>query len=53
MRFSRNLNAVAVAVLRVAVGVFFTIFGEYKVFGTQFTLRGGSKASFKMAHTLL
>jgi len=27
--------------LRVGVGVFFLIFGEYKVFGTQFTLHGG------------
>ena len=34
-------NARALAFLRVAVGVFFFIFGEYKVFGTQFTLHGG------------
>ena len=27
--------------LRIGVGVFFLIFGEYKVFGTQFTLHGG------------
>jgi thiosulfate dehydrogenase (quinone) large subunit len=27
--------------LRVGVGIFFLIFGEYKVFGTQFTLHGG------------
>jgi thiosulfate dehydrogenase [quinone] large subunit len=27
--------------LRIAVGVLFLIFGEYKVFGTQFTLHGG------------
>jgi len=27
--------------LRIAVGVLFLIFGEYKVFGTQFTLGGG------------
>ena len=27
--------------LRVAVGVLFLIFAEYKVFGTQFTLGGG------------
>jgi hypothetical protein len=47
MRFSRNPNAVAVAVLRVAVGVFFTIFGEYKVFRTQFTLRGGFQEGIK------
>jgi len=29
------------AVLRIAVGVLFLIFGQYKVFGTQFTLGGG------------
>jgi uncharacterized membrane protein YphA (DoxX/SURF4 family) len=34
-------NARALAVLRIGVGIFFLIFGEYKVFGTQFTLHGG------------
>jgi uncharacterized membrane protein YphA (DoxX/SURF4 family) len=34
-------NARALAFLRIAVGVIFLIFGEYKVFGTQFTLHGG------------
>jgi len=34
-------NAFAIAVLRIAVGVLFVIFGQYKVFGTQFTLHGG------------
>jgi thiosulfate dehydrogenase (quinone) large subunit len=34
-------NAVVLAMLRIAVGVLFLIFGEYKVFGTQFTLGGG------------
>jgi thiosulfate dehydrogenase (quinone) large subunit len=34
-------NALALAVLRICVGVLFLIFGEYKVFGTQFTLHGG------------
>lgn len=34
-------NARALAFLRISVGVFFFIFGEYKVFGTQFTLHGG------------
>ena len=34
-------NAVALAGLRIAVGVLFLIFGQYKVFGTQFTLGGG------------
>ena len=36
-----DVNARALAVLRIGVGLFFLIFGEYKVFGTQFTLRGG------------
>jgi thiosulfate dehydrogenase (quinone) large subunit len=34
-------NSRALAMLRISVGVFFLIFGEYKVFGTQFTLHGG------------
>jgi thiosulfate dehydrogenase (quinone) large subunit len=34
-------NARSLAFLRIAVGIFFLIFGEYKVFGTQFTLHGG------------
>ena len=34
-------NALVLAGLRMAVGVFFLVFGEYKVFGTQFTLHGG------------
>ncbi|GAC1678222.1 MAG: hypothetical protein PVS2B2_15180 [Candidatus Acidiferrum sp.] len=36
-----NGNACALAVLRIGVGFLFLIFGEYKVFGTQFTLGGG------------
>ena len=31
----------ALAVLRIGVGIFFVMFGEYKVFGTKFTLGGG------------
>ena len=31
----------ALAILRIAVGILFLIFSEYKVFGTQFTLGGG------------
>lgn len=31
----------ALAGLRVAVGILFVIFGEYKVFGTRFTMGGG------------
>jgi thiosulfate dehydrogenase [quinone] large subunit len=34
-------NTYALAVLRIAVGIFFLIFGQYKVFGTEFTLHGG------------
>lgn len=34
-------NPRAFAGLRIAVGILFLIFGEYKVFGTQFTLGGG------------
>ena len=34
-------NTLALAVLRICVGILFLIFGEYKVFGTQFTLHGG------------
>ena len=34
-------NGFALAILRIAVGCLFLIFGEYKVFGTQFTLHGG------------
>ncbi len=34
-------NTHALAFLRISVGVFFLVFGEYKVFGTQFTLHGG------------
>ena len=36
-----DANPRAFAGLRVAVGMLFVIFGEYKVFGTQFTLGGG------------
>ncbi len=36
-----NRNAIALAGLRIAVGCLFLIFGQYKVFGTQFTLDGG------------
>jgi thiosulfate dehydrogenase (quinone) large subunit len=40
-RPSTDVNSRALAILRIGVGVFFLIFGEYKVFGTQFTLLGG------------
>jgi thiosulfate dehydrogenase (quinone) large subunit len=38
---SPDVNSRALAILRIGVGCFFLIFGEYKVFGTQFTLHGG------------
>src|SRR5437899_1231272 len=34
-------NQRALAFLRICVGILFVIFGQYKVFGTQFTLHGG------------
>jgi thiosulfate dehydrogenase [quinone] large subunit len=34
-------NTKALAFLRIAVGLLFLIFAQYKVFGTQFTLHGG------------
>src|ERR1700730_4390163 len=37
----QDVNSRALAFLRIGVGAFFLIFGEYKVFGTQFTLHGG------------
>lgn len=36
-----SFNTRALALLRIGVGILFLIFGEYKVFGTQFTLHGG------------
>lgn len=38
---SADVNSRALAILRIGVGIFFLIFGEYKVFGAQFTLHGG------------
>lgn len=38
---STDQNTRAIAYLRAAVGILFLLFGEYKVFGTQFTLGGG------------
>ena len=34
-------SATALTALRIAVGILFLIFAEYKVFGTTFTLHGG------------
>ena len=41
MTLTADRHAQALAGLRIAVGVLFLIFAEYKVFGTQFTLGGG------------
>ncbi len=41
MKATADRNARALAGLRIAVGLLFIIFGQYKVFGTQFTLGGG------------
>jgi thiosulfate dehydrogenase (quinone) large subunit len=38
---SATRNSYALAFLRVGVGILFLIFGQYKVFGTAFTLHGG------------
>ena len=38
---STDINSRALAMVRIGVGALFLIFGEYKVFGTQFTLHGG------------
>lgn len=38
---TEDRNARVLAGLRIAVGMLFLIFGQYKVFGAQFTLGGG------------
>jgi thiosulfate dehydrogenase [quinone] large subunit len=38
---SVDRNRRAISILRIGVGILFLIFGEYKVFGTQFTLGAG------------
>jgi uncharacterized membrane protein YphA (DoxX/SURF4 family) len=40
-------NATALAALRIFVGIFFVLFGEYKVFGAEFTLGGGFEESIR------
>lgn len=40
-RTAAQQSALALAGLRIAVGCLFLIFGQYKVFGTAFTLHGG------------
>ncbi|MCH8947329.1 MAG: DoxX family membrane protein [Acidobacteria bacterium] len=41
MSAGADWNAKVLAGLRIAIGLLFIIFGQYKVFGTQFTLGGG------------
>lgn len=41
MLIKHDRNATALATLRIVVGIFFLVFGAYKVFGTEFTLHGG------------
>ena len=41
MSLTTDRNAKVLAGLRIAVGTLFVIFGQYKTFGTQFTLGGG------------
>jgi thiosulfate dehydrogenase [quinone] large subunit len=38
---SSTRNTYALALLRIGVGLLFLLFGQYKVFGTAFTLHGG------------
>jgi thiosulfate dehydrogenase [quinone] large subunit len=40
-------NATAIALLRIFVGIFFLVLGQYKVFGTAFTLHGGFEDSIR------
>ncbi len=40
-------NARAIALLRIGVGLLFLTFGEYKVFGTAFTLGGGFQSGVR------
>ncbi len=40
-RVKNDRNAIALAALRISVGFLFLLFGQYKVFGTEFTLGGG------------
>jgi thiosulfate dehydrogenase [quinone] large subunit len=47
MQSMPDRNATALATLRIFVGIFFLLFGEYKVFGTEFTLRGGFEESIR------
>lgn len=41
MTIENRANDRVLAALRISIGVFFCVFGEYKVFGAEFTLHGG------------
>ena len=45
MASTEKTNERALAFLRIAVGIFFVVLAEYKVFGTEFTLGGGFRSS--------
>lgn len=47
MPIKHDRNATALAALRIIVGIFFLMFGEYKVFGTEFTLGGEFEKSIR------
>ena len=47
MQTTHARNATAIALLRIFVGIFFLVFGQYKVFGTEFTLHGGFEESIR------
>jgi len=40
-------NTVAITLLRITIGLLFIVFGQYKVFGTEFTLHGGFQATLR------
>jgi uncharacterized membrane protein YphA (DoxX/SURF4 family) len=40
MRSRPDANTAAIVMLRIIVGTFFVLFGQYKVFGTEFTQHG-------------
>ena len=40
-------NTLAITLLRITIGLLFILFGQYKVFGTQFTLHGGFESTLR------
>jgi uncharacterized membrane protein YphA (DoxX/SURF4 family) len=40
-------NTLAITLLRIAIGLLFILFGQYKVFGSQFTLHGGFESTLR------